>query len=258
MEGNDYLSATGSGTGGAAPAPVLTSGMGGANLMSGNLLGSGLRPTTAAAVASSGGGANMDADMMGGAPDELDVDYEMHQTGGKDRPNTAGAMLPGGYSRGASSGAQGAQASWGYSRQPVGGDPSTGAGGMMKGGASGPLLGSANPGIGEYNADGQPAVGQRRPHTAHGGRAGFPSSSPQMAGAAYGSDQLKPGMYDGEQVSFDVVFYTLLLAIYILVSRKLKNCTYVTAQLDKFYFIFENYSSFFRTATRTWWLGRER
>ena len=32
-----------------------------------------------------------------GAPDELDVDYEMHQTGGKDRPNTAGAMLPGGY-----------------------------------------------------------------------------------------------------------------------------------------------------------------
>lgn len=199
MEGNDYLSATGSGNGGGPPPPVLSSGMG-ANLMSGNLLSSGLRPTTAAAVAS-GGGANMDSDLMlgNGAPDELDVDYEMHQTGGKDRPNTAGAMLPGGYSRGASSGAQGGQASWGYSRQPVGGDPSAGAGGMMKG-VSGPIIGNPNSGTVEYSADGQPVMGQRRPHTAHGARAGFPSSSPQMAGAAYGPDQMKPQLYDGEQV----------------------------------------------------------
>ena len=199
MEGNDYLSATGSGNGGGPP-PVISSGMGGANLMSGNLLSSGLRPTTAAAVAS-GGGANMDADLMGGAPDELDVDYEMHQTGGKDRPNTAGAMLPGGYSRGATNNAQGGQASWGYSRQPVGGDPSAGGAGMMKG-VSGPILGNPNAGNVDYSAEGQPVVGQRRPHTAHGARAGFPSSSPQtqMAGAAYGGDPMKPALYDQEQV----------------------------------------------------------
>ena len=70
----------------------------------------------------------------------------------------------------------------------------------------------------DYGTDGNPvaAVGQRRPHTAHGARAGFPSSSQQQpqlqqqqAGGVYsnggGSGAVDPnkqqaGMYDGEEV----------------------------------------------------------
>ena len=124
MEGNDFLSATGSGTGPAPPAMLSSAAMGqGANMMSGATLSSGLRPTTAAAVANTGGGQAQETDLLlgGGAPDDLDVDYEMRQAG-NDRPNTAGAM----YNRGAgAASAQNQGASWGYSRQAVG-DPSGG------------------------------------------------------------------------------------------------------------------------------------
>lgn len=122
MEGNDFLSATGSGGNGpSAPAMQSSAALGmGANMMSGAILSSGMRPTTAAAVANSGGGgAGMESDQLLGnaAPDDLDVDYEMRQAG-NERPNTAGAL----YNRGAgaTAGAQNQGASWGYSRQPVG------------------------------------------------------------------------------------------------------------------------------------------
>ncbi len=124
MEGNDFLSVGGSGTGPAPAAMQSAAAMGqGANMMSGAILSSGLRPTTAAAVASSGAGAGLESDHLLGnsAPDDLDVDYEMRQAG-NDRPNTAGAL----YNRGAgASGAQNQGATWGYSRQAVG-DPSNG------------------------------------------------------------------------------------------------------------------------------------
>ena len=70
---------------------------------------------------------------------------------------------------------------------------SVGVAGMIKG-SSGPILGAAG-GMADYGTEGAPAVGgQRRPHTAHGGRAGFPSSSQPIAG---GTGQ---PMYDGEEV----------------------------------------------------------
>ena len=81
---------------------------------------------------------------------------------------------------------------------------------MMKG-VSGPIMGSAAAGGGggaggggmqDYGTDGNPAVGQRRPHTAHGARAGFPSSSQQMAGGVYNGAPVDPKlqqqMYDEE------------------------------------------------------------
>lgn len=187
MEGNDFLSVGGSGTG---PAPVQSSAAigQGTNMMSGAMLSAGLRPTTAAAVASSGAGAGLESDHLLGnsAPDDLDVDYEMRQAG-NDRPNTAGVL----YNRGAgASGAQNQGATWGYSRQPVG-DPS--GGNVMGKGVSGPTLG--NGGMDNYGTDGGAqtnAMGQRRPHTAHGGRAGFPSSSAPIT-SGYGGDPSKQG-----------------------------------------------------------------
>lgn len=122
MEGNDYLSATGSGNGPVAPPIMSSGGMGGPPpLMSGNII-SGMRPTTAAAVAGGGGAAAMESDMLlgNGGPDDLDVDYEIRQSA-NDRPNTAGAMLSGGYGRGGA--APQTQGSWGYSRQA---DPNAG------------------------------------------------------------------------------------------------------------------------------------
>lgn len=151
----DYMSGTGS-VGGAGGPPPITLGV--------QQLTSGLRPTTAAAIANP----NMDNDMMGGANDDLDDDYDnMRGAGGAhDRPNTAGPTM--GYNR---SQPQANPTSWGYSRDqqamPAGGvkDPRAG-GAAMNGG-----------GIAEYggatNVDGQ----NRRPHTAHGARAGFPSSA---------------------------------------------------------------------------------
>lgn len=69
---------------------------------------------------------------------------------------------------------------------------------MIKG-VSGPTLGQSGGNIDNYGTDGAQtnAMGQRRPHTAHGGRAGFPSSSAPIAGGAQGA------MYNdgGEDVS---------------------------------------------------------
>lgn len=181
MEGNDYLSTTSGG--GGAPLPVMPQGNLGAPVLMGT---TGLRPTTAAAVAGAGGGGGMESDMLLGnaTPDDLDVDYEMRQTG-NDRPNTAGAM----YNRNTNTGgiAQAQGASWGYSRQ---GDPAAANAGMVKG-ASGPILGAGGGGMVDYGTEGVNTGGQRRPHTAHGGRAAIPSSSQQ---------QLPVGMYEGEEV----------------------------------------------------------
>jgi hypothetical protein len=76
---------------------------------------------------------------------------------------------------------------------------------MMKN-TSGPNLGAGGTGMVDYGTDGAPnAVGQRRPHTAHGGRgAGFPSSSQPIAGGVYSGDPNKgQAMYNdgGEEVS---------------------------------------------------------
>lgn len=83
----------------------------------------------------------------------------------------------------------------------------SGANGMTKG-VSGPTLGQSGGNIENYGTDGAQtnAMGQRRPHTAHGGRAGFPSSSAPIAGGVYGAagDPSKQGaMYNdgGEEVS---------------------------------------------------------
>lgn len=254
----DYLSANGSsgnapsGGPGGGPPPISSGPSG--------LLGA-PRPTTAAAVVGQGG-VGMESDRLlnggGGAPDDLDVDYDMCMA--DNRPNTAGAMLPGGYALrnagganaagiGASQQQQQQQAgalSWGYSRQQPGVDPSpsSGGGGMigMKSGGLGPIAGSSGVGGGgggaggmqEYGSDGTPAVagGQRRPHTAHGARAGFPSPSQQMnggAGVVYGSDAQKQGagaVYDGEVGNKEDIaeydssiydsIYFLMLSIYFL------------------------------------------
>mmetsp|Transcript_2620 Transcript_2620/g.5761 ORF Transcript_2620/g.5761 Transcript_2620/m.5761 type:complete len:539 (-) Transcript_2620:542-2158(-) len=162
MEGNDFTSTPGQPTAPAVTAAPVTSAA------------PALRPNTAAAVAGPGQGGGLETDMMGQPADDLDVDYEMHKIAGDGRPNTAGPMMQGGY-RGAT-GAQ-AGASWGYSRQ----DPSMGAGGsaaMLKQSSAG-MLG------GEYGGE-APVTGQRRPHTAHGARAGVPSTMGQ-------------GEYEGEE-----------------------------------------------------------
>lgn len=86
--------------------------------------------------------------------------------------------------------------------------------------SSGPALG--NTGGADYGAGdggGQTnALGQRRPHTAHGGRAGFPSSSAPIAGGVYSNgagDPSKQGtMYNdgGEEVCVRIF---ILLFIFI-------------------------------------------
>lgn len=130
---NDYLSTGGSTGGGAAP-PIAGGGAGGQQP----------RPTTAAAVAAPGVG--LESDLLMGGNGEAEEDPYADVRAGNNRPTTAGAA----YNRNAQAGADAQPAAWGYSRQ-TGGDPS-GAGGMMK-----PEYGN------ESN--------QRRPHTAHGGRA---------------------------------------------------------------------------------------
>mmetsp|Transcript_82805 Transcript_82805/g.230924 ORF Transcript_82805/g.230924 Transcript_82805/m.230924 type:complete len:604 (+) Transcript_82805:73-1884(+) len=130
---NDYLSAGGS-AGGAAP-PIAGGGAGAQP-----------RPTTAAAVAAPGVG--LESDLLMGGNGEAEDPYADVRAG-TNRPITAGAA----FNRNAApqTGADPAQgAAWGYSRQ-TGGDPS-GAGGVGKA---------------EFGNESN----QRRPHTAHGGRA---------------------------------------------------------------------------------------
>ncbi len=134
----DHNSTTGStaGNGGpVAPAPAI---------VPTNPQPMGLRPTTAAAVISSGNGIDTDLLLGPGERDELDEDYGDPRSHQLDRPNTAGAMLP---SRQANN-----PAAWGYPRQ--GEAPKAG-------------------GIAEYGE----GPNARRPHTAHGARAGFPVQS---------------------------------------------------------------------------------
>jgi len=130
----------------------------------------GLRPTTAAAVATNMGG--LDGDLMLNGPgekDDLDDDYDMRQ----DRPNTAGGVLPGYGRQGAATGPSSNPATWGYSRQDVN-NASNGPGIMKVGGA----------GLNEYGG-GETGPNARRPHTAHGGRAGYPTQQPTAIGGGY-------------------------------------------------------------------------
>lgn len=174
---NDFNSVSGSTQGGGGGGPA---GGGGVLPSAGGPVpqGVGLRPTTAAAIA-------MDGDMLGGlgmGMGEGDLDDDYLDGGGNGgglgpRPNTAGAMLSGGY-RGAQAGAgaqQAAGSSWGYARAGAeAANPSALA--PMTKGASGPMA--------TAGADYGPTdpIGSRRPHTAHGARAGFPSTQP-AAGA---------------------------------------------------------------------------
>eukprot|EP00981_Chlorochromonas_danica_P004309 scaffold865_cov160-Ochromonas_danica.AAC.28 len=177
---NDFSSVSGSATQGVTPAIMPTAT--GAN----NIAAPNLRPTTAAAIA-------MDNEMLLGNlnNEDLDEDFGMEGNGGVPgpaRPNTAGALLSNAYNRtGAPGGAQPTGNNWGYSR---GGEPT----GVMMKGASGPML-SSNGGIGDYG--GSDAMGNaRRPHTAHGARAGFPVGGPVGAaptGMMYGAEQEEEG-----------------------------------------------------------------
>lgn len=138
----DYMSATGSaGGGGNGGAPAITTGQFNSNQ----------RPTTAAAVANPN--VALESDLLLGTHDVAE-DYE-EVPDANNRPNTAGAMMTGnGYNR---TSGQGQQNTWGYSRN---GDPTMGKTG------SGPLEYGATDNTGGNS--GQP----RRPHTAHGARAG--------------------------------------------------------------------------------------
>lgn len=142
------------------------------------------------------------------ANEDLDEDYGMDNGVGNAnvRPNTAGAMM---YNR-ASAAPVGAQpnAGWGYSRT------GEAAPGMMKGGA-GPML---VPGGGEYV---DTLNSNRRPHTAHGARAGFPGPAPTagISAGAYGVvDPSKQGLMYGEQdVSSGFCCHTCHFAIRVSV-----------------------------------------
>lgn len=136
----------------------------------------GLRPTTAAAVVSNNG--VVDSDLLlgvNGEKDDLDEDFDQRPM---DRPNTAGAMLTSGYNRSSSAAAAAGGSNWG-----------SGAPNGMKSGN-------------DYaGVDGQ----ARRPHTAHGARAGFPTSSAAGYSAAPSDpSKLSNGMY-GEQEDGHVV-----------------------------------------------------
>lgn len=130
----------------------------------------GLRPTTAAAVVANG----MDPEMLmtsgnvAGVGDAGDEEEYGLDAAGNTRPNTAGA----GYNRpAAQAGAQGAN--WGYTRQGAdAGQPHQ----QMPGNAVGLLKDPRQ----QLKTGGAVAVdygpdGQRRPHTAHGARAGMPA-----------------------------------------------------------------------------------
>jgi hypothetical protein len=127
----------------------------------------GLRPTTAAAVATNLGGLETDLMLNGpGEKDDLDDDFEMRN---HDRPNTASGMLPGYGRSGVAAGPPSNPATWGYSRQDT--NAMSGAPGILK---------VNNSGGNEYGGDAGP--NSRRPHTAHGARAGYPSQQPSLTG----------------------------------------------------------------------------
>lgn len=158
---NDFGSVGGSAGGGPSGVPAAVPAM-----IPATQQGMGVRPTTAAAVATNLGG--LDGDLMLNGPgekDDLDDDFDLRN---HERPSTAGGMLPGyGRSAGVTAGPPSNPATWGYSRQDsnAGGN----AAGIMKVGGGG---------MNDYGGDTAPNA--RRPHTAHGGRAGYPT--PQSSG----------------------------------------------------------------------------
>jgi hypothetical protein len=176
---NDYSSTAGSATGvpptggplPTGPMPGGVGGPGGAPVPTNQVMVGGvsshLRPTTAAAVAGPGAMLGVDNE-LNGLPDDLDdSDYDgQGNVGGgakHHRPNTAGAMMygnkqPAGQGVAAGGPAVGANgAAWGYTRNDANVDPN-----------------AAN-------------MANRRPQTAHGARAGFPSTT-QVAGGMVASN----------------------------------------------------------------------
>jgi hypothetical protein len=158
---NDFNSTAGSTGAGAAvpaiaPAPAQALGM---------------RPTTAAAVVSSGMGMGI---MGGGERDDFDEDFDQRVPG--DRPTTAGAMMQYG-SRAAASGGAG---NWGYARQD---SAVTGK--------------SATAGIADYGDSGA----ARRPHTANAARAGqAPGTVSDPKAMAYGEQDVSCSTNDYDEV----------------------------------------------------------
>jgi predicted Ser/Thr protein kinase len=163
---NDYNSTAGS-TGQppvANPAPAVQPSA--AAAASGQPGMSHLRPTTAAAVAAPGAMLGVDADMGMGRDmvddlDDQDFDHGAGMQHGH-RPNTAGGLMQSFNKSAMPGGAQ--QGSWGYPRQTAPEDPNNAA---------------------------------RRPHTAHGARAGFPGVPTPGAPTA--------GMYGAETEDGHVV-----------------------------------------------------
>lgn len=157
---NDFSSTTGSAAAGQQPPQMQQ--MPGQPSAQAQQQPQALRPTTAAAVAGPGAMLGVDPDMgMGGlGADEQDFDPDFDHNNVNmahgHRPNTAGGLMQS-YNKGVQGGVgmapgQQAQGSWGYPRQSSGAeDPNNAA---------------------------------RRPHTAHGARAGFPGVVPSAGGAA--------------------------------------------------------------------------
>lgn len=162
---NDYNSTSGSAAPPVSAPPVNPAGTSGPVPAQTGL--SHLRPTTAAAVAGPGAMLGVDQDMgLAGMPDDLDDgDYEQgaHNVH-NNRPNTAGALLQS-YSKPNPGQVGSGQNTWGYPRQASGGV----------------AVGAEDPNV------------ARRPHTAHGARAGFPvtgsSALPPSANSALYAQQ---------------------------------------------------------------------
>ncbi len=159
----------------------------------------GLRPTTAAAVVSNGGGIDADLMLGGGEKDDLDEDYDHRGNMGDGRPTTAGAMLQYG-SRAAP--ANNGGGTWGYSRQ------ADGSGQVPS------LMKTTSAGIADYGQDGGANRTGQRPHTAHAGRAGFPSH--QMAPSpGYAMNDPKAMGYADQDVSYAMsIQKTVLISIF--------------------------------------------
>ena len=155
----------------------------------------GLRPTTAAAVVSNGGGIDADLMLGGGEKDDLDEDYD-HRGNMGDRPTTAGPTMQ----YGSRAGGNNTGGTWGYSRQADGS------------GQVPALMKTTSAGIADYGQDGGANGAARRPHTAHGARAGIPSQ--HMAPATgYAMNDPKAMAYTDQDVSFFIYFFTQLIGV---------------------------------------------
>ena len=153
------------------------------------------------------------------ANDDLD-DYEVRNTGGGgNNPEPHLRPQSGGYNRGVGVPAvtqANNTSSWGYSRQqqqPLQASSLVANNLLMQkgggGGTSGPIMGGVT-GLNDYGTEeraggggGAPTatIGQRRPHTANGQRAGFPTASQPISNSGYDTAKQAVAQYnDGEEV----------------------------------------------------------